>query len=56
MIIINYPILNKKYRDSCRDKIYMQLKNNFNEYNGNNEISVINILLNENNYYIIYLI
>ena len=51
-----YPLITKKYRATCRDKISTQIKNNsIIEYNGNNQISVIKRILidlkeyNENN-------
>ena len=51
-----YPEITKKYRDSCRDMVSIQIKNNnINEYNGNSQISVIKRILtdlkeyNENN-------
>ena len=51
-----YPLITKKYRATCRDKISTQIKNNsIIEYNGNNQISVIQRILidlkeyNENN-------
>ena len=43
-----YPLITKKYRDSCRDKISTQIKNNnIIEYNGNNQISVIKRILTD---------
>lgn len=42
-----YPIITKKYRDSCRDKVSKQINNNINEYNQINQISVIKRIITD---------
>ena len=42
-----YPVITKKYRDSCRDKISKQINNNINEYKEINQISVIKRILTD---------
>ena len=42
-----YPIITKKYRDSCKDKVSKQINNNINEYNQINQISVIKRIITD---------
>ena len=42
-----YPIITKKYRESCRDKVSKQINNNINEYSEINQISVIKRILTD---------